>query len=65
MVMTDIDTLPRIPTRTDAQVRCACGGTMGIATVETVPHRLDVMRHTYDCRDCGVSADFVVAKLAP
>ena len=63
MVMTD--TLPRVPTRTDAQVRCACGGTMGIATVETVPHRLDVMRHTYDCRDYGVSADFVVAKRTP
>jgi C4-type Zn-finger protein len=59
------DTLPRVPQRTDALVRCACGGTMGIATVETVPHRLDVMRHTYDCRDCGVSADFVVAKRTP
>ncbi|MGN6570429.1 MAG: hypothetical protein ACTHLO_03335 [Pseudolabrys sp.] len=60
MVM--VDTLPRVPVRTDARVRCACGGTMNIATVETVPHRLDVMRHTYDCGACGVSADFVVAK---
>ena len=62
MVM--VDTLPRVPVRTDARVRCSCGGTMNIATVETVPHRLDVMRHTYDCCACGASADFVVAKKA-
>jgi len=56
------DTLPTTPTRVDAQVRCGCGGVMRIATVETIPHDPDAMRHTYDCADCGASAVFAVAK---
>ena len=53
---------PKIPTRTDAYVACACGGTMGIVTVEPIPGRPDFMRHTYHCRDCGKDATFDVAK---
>ena len=56
------DTLPTVPTRTDAQVRCTCGGIMRIATVEAIPHDPDSMRHTYHCADCGASATFTVAK---
>lgn len=53
---------PKTPTRTDAYVACACGGTMGIVTVEPIPDKADFMRHTYHCRDCGKDATFDVAK---
>ena len=53
---------PKIPTRTDAYVQCTCGGTMSIATVEPVPDKPMIMRHTYRCLDCGKDAVFEVAK---
>lgn len=53
---------PKIPTRTDAFVECACGGTMSIATVAPIPDQSDFMRHVYRCRDCGTLATFDVAK---
>jgi hypothetical protein len=53
---------PRTPTRTDAYVQCNCGGTMSITTVEPVPDNPVVMRHTYQCLDCGEVASFLVAK---
>ena len=54
--------LPKIPTRTDAYVVCACGGTMSIATVAPIPDRPDFMCHVYQCLDCGMQASFDVAK---
>ena len=53
---------PKIPTRTDAFVACACGGTMTIATVVPIPNKPDFMRHTYHCNGCGADATFDVAK---
>lgn len=55
---------PKIPTRTDAFVECACGGTMAITTVAPIADKPDFMRHVYRCRDCGVEATFDVAKKA-
>jgi len=55
-------TPPKIPTRTDAHVECSCGGTMSITTVAPVPGEPTVMSHSYQCRDCGTTADFKVAK---
>jgi hypothetical protein len=55
--------LPKTPIRTDAFVQCSgCGGTMSIQTVEPVPDKPDVMRHTYKCLDCGAISPFEVAK---
>jgi hypothetical protein len=54
--------LPKVPTRTDAYVLCACGGTMSIATVAPVVDMPDIMRHSYVCLDCGKDATFDVAK---
>ena len=53
---------PKIPTRTDAYIACACGGTMVIVSVAPIPDKSDLMRHTYRCRDCGKDATFDVAK---
>ncbi|HEY1153733.1 MAG TPA: hypothetical protein VGE73_07765 [Pseudolabrys sp.] len=53
---------PKFPTRTDAYVQCGCGGTMAIATVEPIPDKPLVMRHTYRCLDCGREERFEVAK---
>lgn len=53
---------PNIPTRTDAYVKCTCSGTMSITTVEPVPDKPMIMRHTYQCLDCGKVATFEVAK---
>ncbi|MDP1908561.1 MAG: hypothetical protein Q8K85_09675 [Hyphomicrobium sp.] len=55
---------PAIPTRTDAFVACACGGTAKIATVAPIAHDPDHMRHGYTCPDCGAEASFDVAKKA-
>lgn len=55
---------PKIPTRTDAFVECACGGTMSIATVAPIPDRPGHMRHMYTCADCGADATFDVEKKA-
>ena len=55
---------PKIPTRTDAFVQCACGGTMTIATVAPIPDNADHMRHMYHCNDCDKDATFDVAKKA-
>jgi hypothetical protein len=56
--------LPKVSTRTDAYVKCGCGGTMSIATVAPVVDRPDIMRHSYICLDCGKEATFDVAKKA-
>ena len=53
---------PKIPTRTDAFVECACGGTMSIAAVLPIPDQPDFMRHIYHCNGCGADATFEVAK---
>ena len=55
--------LPRIPTRTDAYIRCNCDGTMIIQTVAPIPDKPDFMLNTYQCVDCGALAPFEVAKL--
>ncbi len=54
--------LPKTPTRTDAFVQCDCGGTMSIQTVEPIPDKADMMRHSYKCLDCGKDASFEVMK---
>jgi DNA-directed RNA polymerase subunit RPC12/RpoP len=56
--------LPTKPTRTDAYVRCACGGTMMVMAVAPIPNVPDKMRHSYACVDCGAEANFEVAKKA-
>ena len=53
---------PKIPTRTDAVIACACGGTMSIATVAPIPDNPDHMRHMYHCAGCDKDATFDVAK---
>ena len=53
---------PRIPTRTDAYVACACGGTMCIVDAEPVADKPALMNHTYKCLDCGKVATFEVEK---
>ena len=55
-------TLPTTPSRTDAYVRCACGGTMAVTAVAPIPNAPDKMRHSYICVDCGAEANFEVAK---
>jgi hypothetical protein len=55
-------TLPDKPTRTDAHVRCTCGGVMTITAVAPIPNQPDKMRHSYVCVDCGAEANFEVAK---
>lgn len=55
-------TPPKIPTRTDATVACACGGVMSIAMVSPIPGKATHMRHDYACAACGASASFEVEK---
>lgn len=55
-------TLPTTPSRTDAYVRCACGGTMAVTAVAPLLNRPDHMRHSYICVDCGAEMSFDVAK---
>ena len=55
-------TLPTTPSRTDAHVRCACGGVMTITAVAPIPGTPDKMRHSYVCVDCGAEASFDVMK---
>jgi hypothetical protein len=54
--------LPTKPSRTDAYVRCGCGGTMQVTAVAPIVNRPDHMRHSYVCVDCGAEANFEVAK---
>ena len=53
---------PTIPTRTDAYVACACGGTMCITEAEPVADNPLLMRHAYTCLKCGKEATFEVEK---
>lgn len=53
---------PKIPTRTDAFIACACGATAKIATVAPIAERPDHMRHIYACPDCGKETGFDVEK---
>lgn len=55
---------PKIPTRTDAFIECACGSTMSIATVAPIPDRPGQMRHLYCCAACNAEATFDVDKKA-
>ncbi len=50
------------PTRTDVYTQCGCGGTMAIQLVEPIPDKPMVMRHTYQCLECGHVDRFEVAK---
>jgi hypothetical protein len=53
---------PTIPTRSDAYVACACGGTMCITEAEPVLDKPTHMRHAYKCLECGKEATFEVEK---
>lgn len=53
---------PKIPTRTDAFIACACGATAKIATVAPIADDPDHMRHIYACPACGKESDFKVEK---
>lgn len=60
--MRDEGTSVKQPTRTDAYTPCGCGGTMAIALVEPIPDKPLVMRHTFQCLECGARAAFEVPK---
>ena len=54
--------IPKIPTRTDAFVQCACGATAKIAAVAPIAEKPDHMRHFYACPACGQETGFDVEK---
>ena len=54
--------LPKTPIRTDAHIECTCGGVMTITQVMPVQDNAGLMRHYYECVDCGAASMFEVDK---